>query len=86
MIAVIGILAGLILPAVQAAREAANRIRCANNLKQLGLAMQSYEGVHGMFPPSELESVRGDGPPIGPRGSCSYFPIWSWCPSTTRST
>ncbi len=82
VISIIGILIALLLPAVQAAREAARRTQCSNNLKQWGLGMLNYEGTWHKFPAGIVRGTgASSGNPVGASGASKHFtfvvPLWA---------
>ena len=74
-IAIIGLLVALLLPAVQAAREAARRTECTNNLRQLVLAIHGHEAARGVLPPGYVSET--DSPQRDPQ-TWDAPPGWGW--------
>lgn len=80
VIAIIGILIALLLPAVQAAREAARRMQCTNNLKQLGVGLHNYHDVFQLFPPSRV----GDGGTVNSGLISFHISMLPFCEQSSR--
>jgi prepilin-type N-terminal cleavage/methylation domain-containing protein len=71
VIAIIGLLVAMLLPAVQAAREAARATQCQNNLKQMGLGLQNFHAAYNVFPSGTVSQLAD--------------PAWTYTPGNTNS-
>jgi prepilin-type N-terminal cleavage/methylation domain-containing protein/prepilin-type processing-associated H-X9-DG protein len=76
VIAIVAIMAALLLPAVQAARETARRTKCLNHLRQMGIALQHYHDSHGVFPAGYLSTAAYN------NGQNDTAPGWGWVSTT----
>src|SRR5436190_16764917 len=73
VVAIIGILIGMLVPALQRAREASARLQCANNLKRIGEGFEGYHDQHGYFPPGGTHS-----PGLASSAPNERRELWSW--------
>lgn len=86
VIGIIGLLAALLLPALQASRGSSSRLHCANNLRQIGLALHGYAEIHGYFPSINAPSLNAPISPPNVLSAHSYSPLVRMLPQLEQST